>query len=104
MVHVAKGVILPSAKKLTVPVAKGPASITPLTSAVHSVPTVVGATPRAAVDGLQLTVVVVGGSCGLQLDASPAHSPAWQVSWVVHESPSSHGVPSGAFAFKHSPV
>src|SRR5436309_4806064 len=103
MAHVANGVTAPSAKNFTVPVAKGPASIKSLTSAVHSVWTFVGTTPREAVDGLQLTVVVVGGSW-LQLDGPAVQAPARHVSWVVHELPSSHRVPSGAFTFEHTPV
>ena len=107
MLHVAKGPVALSAKKLTVPVAKGPASNRSLTVAVHVVPTLVGIGPRSAVDGLQLTVVVVGGSWvgggggGPQLGAPPVQAPAWQVSPVVQGSPSSHLEPSDAFTFEH---
>src|SRR5207247_2374856 len=104
MAHVANGVTAPSAKNLTVPVAKGPASIKSLTSAVHSVWTFVGTTPREAVDGLQLTVVVVGGSCWLQLGAPPVQAPAWQLSPLVQASLSSHREPLGAFTVVHAPL
>jgi hypothetical protein len=73
MVQVAKGLVAPSAKNLTFPVANGPASIKSRTSAVHSVLTSVGTRPRWAVVGLQLTVVIVGGSSpqpGMQLSCS----------------------------------
>jgi hypothetical protein len=42
-----------------------------------------------------------GGHC---IPAPEVHTPAWHVSPLVHELPSSHGVPLDLFGSLHSPV
>jgi hypothetical protein len=70
---------------------------------LHDVPFVAAGFEHTPVEGLHVPATW-HWSLAVQVTAVPVHVPAWQLSPVVHASPSVHDVPFVAFGFEQRPV
>jgi hypothetical protein len=73
-------------------------------ASLHVVPSGRGGFEHAPVAGSQLPATWHWSSAVHVTGVPPVHTPAWQVSDMVHGLPSLQTVPLGAFGLEHVPV